>query len=129
MWQYAVIVVRTEPPCERLVIAYSDENILRDLVAAPSIVELGYPSREEAQANIDRWTTYPSRQKRPATVVTTTRTDKTVVANHECPTGGFDLAGTWNLICDFLRHSFAVAIVVLFSKNVLSVVVRGLISF
>ena len=131
MWQYAVIAVRTEPRCERLVIAYPDEKSLRDLVAPPSILGLGYPSQEEAQASIDRWTAtaYPSRQKVPETLVTTTRTLKKVVANHEFPKGGFNLARTWSAIRDLLQHSFAVAIVVLYSKNVFSTAVRALISF
>jgi hypothetical protein len=37
---------------ERLVIAYPDENCLRDLIAAPSIVGLGFASREEAMAKV-----------------------------------------------------------------------------
>jgi hypothetical protein len=37
---------------ERLVIAYPDENCLRDLVAAPSIVGFGFASREEAMAKV-----------------------------------------------------------------------------
>jgi hypothetical protein len=53
MRQYAMISVRSEQGCERLVIEYPDEKSLRDLVAAPSILGLGYRSREEAQANID----------------------------------------------------------------------------
>jgi hypothetical protein len=57
MWQYAVISVRSEQGCERLVIAYPDEKSLRDLLAAPSILGLGYHSREEAQSNIDCCTT------------------------------------------------------------------------
>jgi hypothetical protein len=35
---------------ERLVVAYPDENCLRDLIAAPSIV--GFASREEAMAKV-----------------------------------------------------------------------------
>jgi hypothetical protein len=57
MRQYAVISVRSEQGCERLVIEYPDEKSLRDLVAAPGILGLGYRSREEAQANIDGCTT------------------------------------------------------------------------
>ena len=71
MQQYAVISVRTEPRCERLVIAYSDEKTLRNLLAAPSIVALGFRSREEAEASIYRYTTtvQPSSQELMATLV------------------------------------------------------------
>jgi hypothetical protein len=131
MWQYAVISVRTEPRCERLVIAYPDEKSLRDLVAAPSILGLGYLSREEALANIDRCTTwaYPSRRKVMATLVTVTRSFRKFVANHEFPRDGFNFPRTWGIIRGLLLRSFAVAIVVLYSKNVLSAAVRALISF
>ena len=57
--QYAVIEARrTEGPSERLVIAYPDEESLRELIAGPSIIACGFASREEAQTNIDAdfWT-------------------------------------------------------------------------
>ena len=49
--QYAVIAgLRTETGPERLVIAYPNEKSLRDLIAAASIVAVGFSSREEATA-------------------------------------------------------------------------------
>ena len=48
---YAVIAgLRTETGPERLVIAYPNEESLRDLIAAASIIALGFSSREEAAA-------------------------------------------------------------------------------
>ena len=40
MSQYAVISVRTEPRCERVVIAYLDEKSLRNLLAASSMLRV-----------------------------------------------------------------------------------------
>ena len=52
--QYAIIQTSSNADCpERLVISYPDEKCLRSLIAAPSIVGLGFPSREEAIANSD----------------------------------------------------------------------------
>jgi hypothetical protein len=49
--QYAVIAgLRTKTGPERLVIAYPNEASLRDLIAAPSIIAVGFSSREEAVA-------------------------------------------------------------------------------
>jgi hypothetical protein len=49
--QYAVIEgLPTETGHERIVIAYPNEQSLRDLIAAPSIVAFGFSSREEAVA-------------------------------------------------------------------------------
>ena len=46
---YAVIAgLRTETGSERLVIAYPNEESLRDLIAAPSILAVGFSSRGEA---------------------------------------------------------------------------------
>jgi len=36
-WRYAVLTVRSEPDRERLVVAYPDEETLRDVIAAPSM--------------------------------------------------------------------------------------------
>jgi len=52
--QYAVIEgLHTETGHERIVIAYPNEQSLRDLIAAPSIIALGFSSREEAVANAE----------------------------------------------------------------------------
>jgi hypothetical protein len=49
--RYAVIAgLRTETGPERLVIAYPNEKLLRDLIAARSIIAAGFSSREEAAA-------------------------------------------------------------------------------
>ena len=49
--QYAVISgLRTETGPERLVIAYPNEKSLRDLLAASSILAVGFSSREDAVA-------------------------------------------------------------------------------
>ena len=59
--QYAVIAgLRTETGPERLVIAYPTEKSLRDLLAASSILAVGFSSREDAVAG--------SRDPRPATI-------------------------------------------------------------
>jgi len=52
--RYAVIQassIKDRP--ERLIIAYQDEDRLRDLIAAPSIFGVGFASREEAKANLE----------------------------------------------------------------------------
>ncbi len=49
--QYAVIAgLRTETGLERLVIAYPNEKSLRDLLAASSILAVGFSSHEDAVA-------------------------------------------------------------------------------
>jgi hypothetical protein len=128
---YAVISVHSGPCCERLVIAYSDEKSLQGLIATPSIFGLGYRSREEAQANIDRCVTAAcqSGRKLTAGLVSTTGSCIEVGANHEFPRAAANLARTCCILRDLLQRSLALAIVALYSKNFLSAAVRALISF
>lgn len=130
MSQYAVISVRTGPHCEQVVIGYSDEKSLRDLLAAPSILGLGYRSTKEAKANIDCFTTTAcsSRRRVTATSDTTARSPKRLLADRELPRGEFILARTRRTISDLVQYSFAMAIAVLYSENVLSAAARALIS-
>jgi hypothetical protein len=46
--QYAVIQLSATDPPQRLILAYPDEGTLLALIAEPSIVRLGFDSREEA---------------------------------------------------------------------------------
>ena len=51
--RYAVIEAGREGRSERFVLAYCEEKCLRDLIAAPSIVAVGFASREQAAASIE----------------------------------------------------------------------------
>jgi hypothetical protein len=100
---YAVIALRSKSPRERFVIAYSDEGSLRSFLAAPSIVGLGYGSRDEAVANIGRF----------------------------APTVGDirNFTRARNIIRRILQHSVAAAIVFFYSRNLFSATVRSFVSF
>lgn len=132
MPQFAVISVRTVPHCERLVVAYPDEKTLRDLLAAPSIVALGYNSREEAQASIsDRATiTDPLRYKPIATLAARNmQALKEYVCNHLPGRGKFGLGKKKNTIRGLLQETFAAVVVLFYSQKVLSAALRAFISF
>ena len=131
-WQYAVISVRSEPDRERLVIEYPDEETLRDLIAAPSIVALGYSSRADALKNIDRCVTTTSSLKRllETAVLHTNMTFLT-----ECRValrrlaGGFRLSEASKVMRNLLHNGLAAALIFFYSRNVLSSTVRAFISF
>jgi hypothetical protein len=131
-WQYAVIAVRTQPRPERLVIEYFDEKTLRAIIAGPSIVALGYDSREQAAADIELGA--------PITGALPTRPGAALVSTNEkfreetCAAkprsiGRFGLVWPRSVIGQVLRHSVTAAIVFYYSKNILSATVRAFMSF
>ena len=131
-WRYAVINVRSEPDRERLVIAYPDEQTLRDLIAAPSIVALGYTSRADALKNIDCCTTTKASLKRllkteslhpNMTFLTEWRAALRRLA------GGFGRSGSSRVMRNLLHNGLAAALFFFYSRNVLSSTVRAFISF
>ena len=131
-WRYAVICVRSEPDRERLVIAYPDEETLRDLIAAPSIVALGYSSRADALTNIDRCVRTKASLKRllkmaslhpNMTFLTECRAALRQLAR------GFGLSGTSRTMRTVLHNGLAWALVFFYSRNVLSSTVRAFICF
>ena len=130
--QYAVIEARrTEGPSECFVIAYPDEESLRDLIAGPSIIACGFATRKEAQAKVDAgfWT---------AAAWERTCRGLTVVGAEEYPRGAFsvmrrigaafDLTHTGRIVHRFLRAAIAAAILIFYSRNAVSTVIRSLVA-
>ena len=125
--QYAVIEARqTEGPSERFVIAYSDEESLRELIAGPSIIACGFASREEAQTNIDAdfWTAAAWKQTSGPTVEKYQR--GTLSAKRRLGTA-FHLAQTGRIVRGFLQAAAAGAILVFYSRNAVSTVIRSFV--
>ena len=131
-WRYAVISVRSAPARERLVIAYPDEETLRDLIAAPSVVALGYTSRADALKNIDRCVTTKASLKR---LLKTASLHPNMTFLTECRAGlrrlagAFGLSGTSKIMRNLLHNGLAAALIFFYSRNVLSSTVRAFISF
>jgi hypothetical protein len=106
--QYAVIAgLRTETGPERLVIAYPNEKSLRDLIAAASIIAVGFSSREEAVAG--------GRASMP-----------TAIYRQQMPEA---IAGStlWRLgrfLVTSYSHVATTVIAIFFSRNAVSAVIR-----
>lgn len=131
-WQYAVIAVRNEPQGERLVISYPNEKVLRELIAASSIVSLAYSCREEGLANTDRCEliTAVSNEKSRLRIVDIGATVlKDVGAAVRRLLGNFGSVGTWRIGRNLCQHGLAYAVCFVYSRNILSSTVRAFISF
>lgn len=126
--QYAVIAgLRTETGPERLVIAYPNEKSLRDLIAAPSIVAVGFSSREEALAG--------GRASAP-TAISYQRIPQTIAGGGtERPQQGLnwaerrgEIGATLGRLGRFFDTSYShvatAVIAIFFSRNAVSVVIR-----
>ena len=128
--QYAVISVGREPHPERTVLAYSDEKTLRELLAEPSIVSLGYRSRDEAIASLDGCAPTSGL---PATLAAASvdMADRSLEESgmtqpqFRC---GFALARYPEFVCGLLKNSFTTAIGIFYSKNLLCMAVRAVIA-
>ena len=118
---YAVIrASRKKGRPERLVIAYRDENCLRELIAAPSIIGLGFASREEAIANLEDHmaASAPSKQKPRITAMF-----YATHANGDLPSGQ-GLVKPRRIPQSILQSALAAVIALFYSKNIVSVMIR-----
>jgi hypothetical protein len=131
-WRYAVITVRSEPDRERLVIAYPDEETLKDLIDTSCIVALGYTSRADAVKNVNRSATTNAAAKRPRKTAfchpnMSFLTD--VVLHWRRLAGGFGRSGISGVVRNLVYNALAATFIFLYSKNVLSSTARAFICF
>ena len=123
--QYAVIQLSSiaDPP-ERLILAYTDERTLRALIAGPSIVGLGFGSREEAVSSENP----PSENAvGPAPV---NEFDRVRQGQHQ-PYGCGHRAAAWSSFSSLLKlatgigqFASAATIWIFYSKNIVSASIR-----
>ena len=125
--QYALIEARrTEGPSERFVIAYPDEESLRELIAGPSIIACGFASREEAQTSIDTdFCTTAAWKKTPRD--RTEKYQRGVLSAKRSLGAGFNLRQTGRIVRGFLQAAVAGVILIFYSRNAVSTVIRSLV--
>jgi hypothetical protein len=118
---YAVIQASSKKDRpERLVIAYQDEDCLRDLIAAPSIIGLGFASREEAIPNLEGRMSdaAPSKQKPRITAMFHATHE-----NGDLPSG-YGLLKHRRIPQSILQSTLAAVIALIYSKNIVSAMIR-----
>lgn len=127
--RYAVIQLSSasDPP-ERLILAYTDEGAIRALIAEPSIVGLGFGSREEAVS-----TENPTLEKAVAPSPTN-RLESAPIGQHQ-PLSSGDRAAEWpsfsslrRLASGIVQFAFAAAMFIFYSKNIVSATIRSVLA-
>ena len=123
--QYAVIQLSssTDPP-DRLILAYADERTLRALIAGPSIVGLGFGSREEAVS-----TENPMLEKAVAPAPANELESARPGQHQPYCRGGRtapwpSLSALRRLASGIVQFAFAATICIFYSKNIVSAIIR-----
>jgi hypothetical protein len=125
--QYAIIrTCSTHDSQELLVLAYADEKSLRSLIAEPSIIALGFASRSAAQTAGNFHQTVVSQGAHAMSAIRKAN-QKLSIALH------FGVSRLTQALTDWKGHSdlyralqfmLATAVLVLYSKNIVSAAVR-----
>ena len=127
--QYAVIQISsiTDRP-ERLILAYADERTLRAVIAGPSIVGLGFSSREEA-VSIENPILGKAVAPAPANEIESARRGQ-----HQPYCRGARVVA-WSsfssvrrLARGIVQFAFAATICVFYSKNIVSAIIRSVLA-
>jgi len=126
---YAVIEARWSEGPERFVIAYRDEESLRDVIAAPSILGFGFITREEAlaTAKCDSPNIRGSRQGLRAPVDRAERHRRWFPSAKRRLVDWLRVPDIRRIACRALQHGGAMAILVFYSKNIVSAAIRTVI--
>lgn len=126
--QYAVIEARwTERPPERFVIAYRDEESLYDAIATPSIVAVGFTSREAAIAGIETCSSGAAAWRQIPRARQVDGTGKCQHGLHSAERrfgDWFDLAEIRGITRRALQDTVAATILIFSSRSVMSTVIR-----
>jgi hypothetical protein len=126
--RYAVIEVRrNEVFPERLVIAYRDEESLHEAIAAPSIIGIGFSSREAALAVISNGSSTGANSKdfRENPVFRREDDRRGPQSPRQPPLHRVGLTATRPLACAALQNAVVAGILMFYSRSVLGAVIRA----
>ena len=119
--RYAVIEAsRNKEKPERLVLAYQDEDCLRDLIAAASIFKVGFASRDDAMGNVRDLASEAARSSqkfRIATMFCGSHENGEVTDEHST-------IKPRRVLHNIFQLALGVLITFFYSKNLVSVMIR-----
>jgi hypothetical protein len=126
--RYAVIeAFRAEGDPERFVLAYRNEQSLRDLIAAPCIAAFGFSSREDATARTKPSVSMATVQKQTRRTTVVKRTEERQRGRHRGEQRS-ETCSASSKIHRFLTALYSDAVVagilIFFSRNIFSTAIR-----
>jgi len=126
--QYAVIQLSSAPdPPERVILAYADEGTLRALIAEPSIVGLGFGSREEAVSTED-----PTLEKEIAPTPANELEGAPAGQQQPHSRGGRaewpGFSSLRRLSSGLIQFALAATLCIFYSKNIVSAIIRSMLA-
>jgi hypothetical protein len=126
--RYAVIeTFRTEGGSERFVLAYCNEQSLRDLIAAPCIAAFGFSSHEEAAARTKPSVSMTAIQKQAPRATVVERTEEHQPGPHQGEQRPETCSASptiCQLLAAFYSDAVAAGIFLFFSRNIFSTAIR-----
>jgi hypothetical protein len=126
--RYAVIEgFRAEGGSEPFVLAYRNEQSLRDLIAAPCIAAFGFSSREEAAARTNPRISMLTIQKQAPRPMVVKRTEERQHGAHRGERGSETcsaLPTIRRLLAALYSDAVAAGILIFFSRNIFSTAIR-----
>jgi hypothetical protein len=129
--RFAVIESRwTDRRPDRFVIEYRDEETLRELIATPSIVAIGFASREDAITRIEACfsVSTPWHQVQEAIPGDGTGCDRPVSHSAaQWSTRGFSFAGTLRTSRRVLQNAVTATILGFYSRNAVGALIRAFV--
>jgi len=126
--RYAIIrASSTHDSADLLVLAYADEKSLRSLIAEPSIIAIGFPSRSAADAAGSFHQTLASQNTRAMSAIRNAVDQRFSLAFRFGRSRLIDALTYWKGFSDLFRalqFTYATAVLVLYSRNFVSATIR-----
>ena len=129
--RYAVIEARWNGGfSERFVIAYREEESLRELIAGPSIIGIGFSSRESAIATIPNRSSTNPRSNNMREKHTFRREDdhRGPESPRKRPRHKVGLTEIPPLACAILQRAVATGVLLFYSKSLLGAAIRAFVA-
>ena len=126
--QYAVIQLSATDPRERFILPYRDERTLLALIAEPSIVRLGFDSREEALGTEDAVVNKAAAPAQANELENDPLEPRQLYSRGDRGPKRSRFPSLRNCARGIVQFAFAAALCILYSRNIFSATIRAVLA-